>query len=312
MSVIAEVAFLSDCGGRSLGIDVAGRYLLPNRPWLTLYGLRVRSTDPGLHDQAPIQKLLPYEIMNQLFMRLGPYGLGAASCVCRQWNILAQNPVFWYKACLEAFRNTSLDENVQLVKEQYSCSWKKMFLQRPHLRFDGIYVARNTYLRPGVQDWNKQKPVNLVTYFRYLRFWSDGVFRYCTTPVVPQLIAPYLDSPLHYKKKAKKPQTMMSGEYDFDEGFITCGACFPTTPWVRFQIIVRLNSTITGANNRLDVAKITTAEIGDAEEDEENVHQRGLAPFVFIPWDKIDTTIFNRPHDIDYHIAGVTGNVNSM
>eukprot|EP00210_Caulerpa_lentillifera_P002351 g2256.t1 len=309
MAVVAEPAFVGEYG-RSFEIDVAGRYLLPNRPWLTLYGLRVRSTNPGLNEQAQIQKLLPYEIMNQLFTKLGPYGLGAASCVCRQWNILAQNPIFWYKACLEAFSDTSLEENVQRVKEQYSCSWKKMFLQRPHLRFDGIYIARNTYLRPGVREWNKEKPVHLVTYFRYLRFWPGGKFRYCTSPVIPQLIASYLDSPLHYKKRAKKPQTMMNGEYTFDEGFISCSACFPTTPWVRFQINLHLRSTTMGANNQLEVQRITTSEIGDDEEDEENVHQRGLAPFVFIPWDKIDTSIFNRPHDIDYHIARAISNVN--
>ena len=28
-------------------------------------------------------------------------------------------------------------------------SWRALFLGRPHLRFDGIYVSRNTYIRTG-------------------------------------------------------------------------------------------------------------------------------------------------------------------
>jgi hypothetical protein len=49
-----------------------------------------------------------------------------------------------------------------------------MFLDRPHLRFDGVYVSRNTYLRTGVVEWKIKNPVHLVCYFRYYRFFPDG------------------------------------------------------------------------------------------------------------------------------------------
>jgi len=28
-----------------------------------------------------------------------------------------------------------------------------MFLDRPHLRFDGLYVSRNTYIKRGIVEW---------------------------------------------------------------------------------------------------------------------------------------------------------------
>lgn len=28
-----------------------------------------------------------------------------------------------------------------------------MFLERPHLRFDGLYVSRNTYIKRGLVEW---------------------------------------------------------------------------------------------------------------------------------------------------------------
>lgn len=249
--------------------------------------------------------------MIKLFSALGPYGLGVASCVCRQWNILAQQPQFWYKACLDAFPTSTLEENVDIVKTHYCSSWKRMFLERPHLRFDGMYIARNTYLRTGVAEWREKKAVHLVTYFRYLRFWTGGRFRYCTTPAVPHKIAKFMGSPEHGKGKGKEPVTLMTGEYQFDEGLAVCSALFPKTPHIRFQIDVRLRSTSPGAHNRLDVQKITTTQVGNEEdEDDEDLfanqeleHQRGLSSFMFVPWEGVDSHIFNQPQEIDFHIA---------
>jgi F-box protein 9 len=44
-----------------------------------------------------------------------------------------------------------------------------MFLESPHLRFEGLYVSRNTYIRQGVAEWKREKTCHLVTYFRYFR-----------------------------------------------------------------------------------------------------------------------------------------------
>lgn len=32
-------------------------------------------------------------------------------------------------------------------------NWKRMFIHHPHMRFDGLYVSRNTYVRTGVTEW---------------------------------------------------------------------------------------------------------------------------------------------------------------
>ncbi len=67
-----------------------------------------------------------------------------------------------------------------------------MFLQRPHMRFDGLYVSRNTYIRTGLTEWRYKNPVHLVTYFRYLRFLPDGRFITRTSPEVTHLPNPTL------------------------------------------------------------------------------------------------------------------------
>lgn len=49
-----------------------------------------------------------------------------------------------------------------------------MLLDRPHLRHDGVYVSRNTYIKQGIKEWTVQNPVHLVCYFRYYLFRPDG------------------------------------------------------------------------------------------------------------------------------------------
>jgi F-box protein 9 len=46
----------------------------------------------------------------------------------------------------------------------------------------GIYVSRNTYVKPGVTDWDNLNPVHLVCYYRYYRFFSNGEFLCKTSP----------------------------------------------------------------------------------------------------------------------------------
>ena len=37
------------------------------------------------------------------------------------------------------------------------------------MRFDGVYVSRNTYMRTGIVEWRVKNPVHLVCYYRYYR-----------------------------------------------------------------------------------------------------------------------------------------------
>ena len=56
-----------------------------------------------------------------------------------------------------------------------------MYVERPHLRFDGLYCSRNTYIRTGVTEWRVKNPVHLVCYYRYFRcssLMSSGTERH--------------------------------------------------------------------------------------------------------------------------------------
>ncbi|KAG0637625.1 hypothetical protein HOY80DRAFT_971873 [Tuber brumale] len=67
-------------------------------------------------------------------------------------------------------REIPIDEKEAL---KYGENWRKMFMIRPRVRFNGIYISTCNYVRAGAsQSWNT--PVHIVTYYRYLRFYPNG------------------------------------------------------------------------------------------------------------------------------------------
>lgn len=91
-----------------------------------------------------------------------------------------------------------------------------MFLQTPHLRFEGLYVSRNTYIRQGVAEWRREKTCHLVTYFRYFRFFPDGTLLYRTSPNTVKQVAKSLQrNPCQHgtRTAAKYEQHVHTGRY---------------------------------------------------------------------------------------------------
>lgn len=49
--------------------------------------------------------------------------------------------------------------------------WRNMFLDRTRLRFEGMYISRNQYIKVAVQEFNVRRGAHFVAvYFRYLRY----------------------------------------------------------------------------------------------------------------------------------------------
>jgi F-box protein 9 len=50
-------------------------------------------------------------------------------------------------------------------------SWRKMFIERPRLQFNGCYISKTTYVRNGENSFQDQfyRPWHVVEYYRYLR-----------------------------------------------------------------------------------------------------------------------------------------------
>ncbi|XP_053731077.1 F-box only protein 9 [Synchiropus splendidus] len=134
---------------------------------------------------------LPQEILMYIFRwvvssDLDMRALEQLSLVCRGFYICAREPELWRSACLKVWgRNCT--------KLAPYLSWREMFLQRPRVRFDGVYISKASYIRQGEKSLDGfYRAWHHVEFYRYLRFFSDGSVMMLTTPDDPLTVVPRL------------------------------------------------------------------------------------------------------------------------
>uniref|UniRef100_A0A8D0A2L3 F-box only protein n=1 Tax=Sander lucioperca TaxID=283035 RepID=A0A8D0A2L3_SANLU len=134
---------------------------------------------------------LPREIMMYIFRwvvssDLDMRALEQLSLVCRGFYICARDPEIWHLACLRVWgRNCT-----KLVPFK---SWREMFLRRPRVRYDGVYISKTSYIRQGEESLDGfYRAWHHVEYYRYLRFFPSGQVVMLTTPEDPLAVVPRL------------------------------------------------------------------------------------------------------------------------
>eukprot|EP00218_Dolichomastix_sp_CCMP3274_P005057 CAMPEP_0170157204 /NCGR_PEP_ID=MMETSP0033_2-20121228/65219_1 /TAXON_ID=195969 /ORGANISM="Dolichomastix tenuilepis, Strain CCMP3274" /LENGTH=321 /DNA_ID=CAMNT_0010394597 /DNA_START=18 /DNA_END=980 /DNA_ORIENTATION=- len=309
---------------------LASEYLT-QRPWLGLYGKFCRSAaaeDLDSVELAPVQRL-PDEILINILGRLDAVALATASCASRTFAVLIRKPsgILWRGVCADSFPETR-SELSRIVDEEYRGNWREMFLTRPRLRCDGIYVSRNQYVKPGQTVWDERNPVHLVAWFRYLRFFRDGSFAYRTSPLKPAAVVKSL--------RRGRAEQARAGEGSLDvyhgmaelRGWLTHTAfSYPGPAPSSVHQWMRLRSTVRGACNRLDIRGIFSlsafeeappvppeddpvwdSELGLRDRDAWDagdilLHSRGLTSYVFVHENDVAQSVLNLGTDkLDYWI----------
>ncbi|KAM0971558.1 hypothetical protein ACFX13_019742 [Malus domestica] len=307
----------------------AVQYYITKRPWLDLYGINVRPVAPigstsrkVQVDSSLLHRCLPDELLLEVFARMTPYDLGRAACVCRKWRYTIRNPVFWRSACLKAWQLSGVVENFKILQANYDTSWRKMWLLRPRVRTDGLYVSRNTYIRAGIAEWKINNPVHLVCYYRYMRLFPSGRFLYKNSSQKLKDVAKFMNF------RGARADSVFSGHYTLSDDKVEAAVLYPGMRPTVLRIRLRLRGTTTGANNRMDLLSLVTSgvnnnEVGGPDEDILGVvegwqddethnpdvpavsHKRGLTPFVFVPFEEVETSFLNLPVEkMDYFVPG--------
>lgn len=256
--------------------------------------------------------------------RLPITSVAAAMGVCRQWRGVAASPSLWRAACAEAFQQCDPATNERLLRQFHRGSWRDMYLDRCHLRFDGIYVARNTYIKTGAAEWRVRNTVHLVAYYRYFRFLPDGTFNYRTSPETVAKVARSLQAQPSGAPQ-RSPGLVQHGRWRLDKDRLFTAMAYEMSSSTEVRCRLRVRSTVRGSNNRLDVESIVSydreqgravplANAATAEEEalaaelegaERRVHNRGCNTAVFVPFDQVPTSVLNKPvSEMDVFIPG--------
>ncbi|XP_026727206.1 F-box only protein 9 [Trichoplusia ni] len=153
---------------------------------------------------------LPYEVV-QVVLRwvvsaeLDAGSLERAAAVCRGLYVAAREPDIWRSLCVKTW---GIDCGTP--RTSGFSSWRQMYVERPRLQLHGVYISKTTYIRHGENSFQDQfyRPWYLIDYYRYLRFFPDGLVLMYTTAEEPAV------SVGHLKYRLAKPGLgIMTGHY---------------------------------------------------------------------------------------------------
>lgn len=274
---------------------------------------------------APIDALLPSELLVEVLLRLPLASIGRSLCVSRAWNGLDEEDfLLWKRVCLKIFREAPVETLQDVYAERVFGSWRRMFIDRPRVRLDGVFVSRNTYVRTGVSEWRREKPVHLCVYFRYLRFLPGGKFVYRTSPhPLKHVLKSLTENIQTTRPKGKNCQEVQHvGRYRFlpHLGFVQTAFRYENNFGTEVRSKLRLRGTTPGSFNRLDIENIVTWDrerdvtlpMLRLDDDHDSIpgqrrdHKTGdSSPYVFVPFEEAMTHVLNLGVDkLDYFVAG--------
>ena len=102
---------------------------------------------------APIQAMLPEEMLAAVFERLPVGSLGAAQCVCSQWRHIGATPELWRAACDDAFRATPAEVNLRMLRAQYRCGGQTTVHAHPLQSGSDYILGRSNLVQPAFEGY---------------------------------------------------------------------------------------------------------------------------------------------------------------
>jgi len=306
------------------------------RPWLELYDRRTRPIEVPF-----ILNCLGADVLEIIAQHAGPRAFARLACACRAFAAFAsRSESIWRAYCFEAFAHRESSKiTARICVERYGGSYRTMWRSRLRLRSDGVYVSRNTYVKPGATTPTERAPVHLVCYYRYFRFIPGpaGAFMSKTSPKPVRVEGKTLKD----SAAAAKDNSTSHGSYTIDgDDRVHCQVLrinAMASSMTSTHFFTRLRETKPGASNRLDVVKICLCDDEEgaptpSEQEwrdidcEEHIYRRalgissdhaydgsaavrnstrGLNTLVFVPWDEIRTHELNKGVDeLDFYITG--------
>ncbi|XP_011210369.2 F-box only protein 9 [Bactrocera dorsalis] len=146
----------------------------------------VISTETHISELPP--EILLYILRWVVSAQLDMHSLEQCATVCKGLYLCARDEELWRLACAKVWGVNlgSLGEPISRSAEHLTettdttpivyTSWRQMFIMRERVIFNGCYISKTTYLRMGENSFQDQyyRPVQLVEYYRYVRFLGDG------------------------------------------------------------------------------------------------------------------------------------------
>lgn len=232
-------------------------------------------------EECPISTL-PDEIILNIYRHLVHKSdlqtLMRFACSSRKLLVLSNDNIIWKDLVkthlIPPYQiKQSIDvDNIATYK--FNGAWRKLWLDIPRIRLDGVYISVCHYLRHGESGsaWNTF--TQLVTFYRYLRFFNDGLVISWLSTDVPNQSVPTITKDmrskglLHGYWKLRGDLILISDLKDPDRVRV---------PY-RFRMKAKLKSSVHGKHNKVDLMEYTSL---NNEEEEVSIPLKHQRPFYF-------------------------------
>ena len=150
------------------------------------------------------------EIVKEILSFLPAWERAKMACVCKTWKMIDEVTGYLYKRdCLKHWVKTArpgsnvffhpFNNSAELWGEEFPKgygdskeylkglkTWRNMWLKRPRVRINGVYVARVAFVKQGQINFDNLPSFQRIVFYRYLRFYED--FSVCSfnTSVKPR------------------------------------------------------------------------------------------------------------------------------
>ncbi|KNC96641.1 uncharacterized protein SPPG_07854 [Spizellomyces punctatus DAOM BR117] len=202
---------------------------------------------PHILDRKITLAKLPSEIVTQIIhwalLLHGHDTFCSLSLVSRKMLLLCREQSVWRFVCEKVHYPGMGFRSVAEELPLYKGNWFNMWLDRPRLRRDGLYISRVNYVRTG-EAQSFYAPVHLVTYYRYLRFFPHKVVCWTTTVEPAKAVQVLLSDEVLQKGS-------MSGEYLLSSNHLYLHMRAHDRPGVSFKCNLTLASSRRGKHNKL-------------------------------------------------------------
>ncbi|XP_054268846.1 F-box only protein 9 [Macrosteles quadrilineatus] len=136
--------------------------------------------------------------------------LEMCSQVSRGFYVCSRDSEIWRLACVRVW-------GINCGGLSSYKTWREMFISRPRLLYNGCYISKTTYIRSGENSFQDQfyRPWHLVQYYRYIRFFPEGLVLMLTTAEEPMSCLSLLKA-----RQARHPAVMI-GHYRLCDDRVT-------------------------------------------------------------------------------------------
>ncbi|KAF8479810.1 hypothetical protein DFH94DRAFT_631706 [Russula ochroleuca] len=134
------------------------------------------SFEPEDERVSLVLQRLPDELLVYILSYLGAAAIERFALVSRKARVITLDATIWRSFVETIYRPPQISPNETLddILDKHSSDYRRVYVERPRVRLDGVYIAVCHYIRHGLSENAWVNISHLITYHRYLRFYPNG------------------------------------------------------------------------------------------------------------------------------------------